>query len=84
MSLGIMVTLSGAGAQVGVLEQTNQVSLAGLLKSQDSKALEAQISLEVLSDFPESTKHLNGSLWISSSVDFWYQQISFRAMVPGL
>ena len=43
------------GAQVGVLEQTDQVSLAGLLKSHDSRALEAQIGLEVLGNFPDQT-----------------------------
>ena len=43
------------GAQVGVLKQTNQVSLAGLLKSHDSRALEAQIGLEVLGNFPDQT-----------------------------
>ena len=39
------------GAQVGVLEQTDQISLAGLLQGHDSGALEAQVRLEVLSDF---------------------------------
>jgi len=37
-------------AQVGVLEQTDEVSLAGLLESHDCRALEAEIGLEVLSD----------------------------------
>ena len=36
------------GAQVGVLKQTDQVSLARLLQSHHGRALEAQISLEVL------------------------------------
>ncbi len=43
------------GAQVGVLKQTDQVSLAGLLQGHDSGALEAQICLEVLSDFSHQT-----------------------------
>jgi len=43
------------GAQVGVLEETDQVSLAGLLQSHDSRALEAQIRLEVLDDFTHQT-----------------------------
>lgn len=43
------------GAQVGVLKQTNQVSLTSLLKSQYSGALEAEISLEVLCDFTDET-----------------------------
>jgi len=48
------------GAQVGVLEQANQVSLSGLLEGQDSRALEAEIGLEVLSDF--SDQALEGQL----------------------
>ncbi len=48
------------GAQVGVLKQTDQVSLAGLLQGHDSGALEAQIRLEVLSDFSHQT--LEGQL----------------------
>ena len=39
------------GAEVGVLEETNQVGLAGLLKSHYGRALESQVSLEVLSNF---------------------------------
>ncbi len=48
------------GAQVGVLKQTDQVSLAGLLQGHDSGALEAQIRLEVLSKFTQQT--LEGQL----------------------
>ncbi len=48
------------GAQVGVLKQTDQISLAGLLQGHDSGALEAQIRLEVLSDFSHQT--LEGQL----------------------
>ncbi|KAF3840682.1 hypothetical protein F7725_006544 [Dissostichus mawsoni] len=48
------------GAQVGVLEQADQVRLAGLLQSHDSGALEAQVGLEVLSDF--SHQALEGQL----------------------
>ena len=43
------------GAQVGVLEQTNQVSFGSLLESHDGRALEAQVSLEVLGDFTHQT-----------------------------
>lgn len=35
------------GAQVGVLEQTHQVSLRSLLKSKNRMALEPQISLDI-------------------------------------
>ena len=48
-------TLGVDGAQVGVLEQTDEVSLASLLKGHDSRALEAEISLEVLSNFTYQT-----------------------------
>ena len=48
-------TLGMDGAQVGVLEQTDQVSLAGFLQGHDGGALETQIGLEVLSDFTHQT-----------------------------
>ena len=38
------------GAQVGVLEQADQVGLAGLLESGYGRALKAQVGLEVLRD----------------------------------
>ena len=44
-------TLGVDGAQVGVLEETDQVGLASLLQGHDGGALESQIGLEVLSDF---------------------------------
>ena len=43
------------GAQVGVLEQANQVSLSGLLECHDSGALEAEIGLEILGDLADET-----------------------------
>jgi len=46
-------TLGMDSAQVGVLEETHQVSLRGLLQSHDGRALEAQISLEVLGDLTD-------------------------------
>ena len=46
-------TLGVDGAQVGVFEQTNQVSLRGFLKGHDSRGLETEISLEVLGDFTD-------------------------------
>jgi histone H3 len=48
-------TLGMDGAQVGVLEETNQVGLASLLQGHDSRALEAQVSLEVLGDLTDQT-----------------------------
>jgi hypothetical protein len=41
------------GAQVGVLEQPNQVGLAGLLQGTNGGGLEPQVSLEVLSNLPD-------------------------------
>ena len=38
------------GAQVGILEEANEVGLRGLLQCHDGRRLEAEISLEVLSD----------------------------------
>jgi len=48
------------GAQVGVLKQTDEVSLAGLLEGHDGRALEAEVSLEVLGDLTD--KALEGQL----------------------
>ena len=46
-------TLGVDGAQVGVLEETDQVSLASLLKCHDGRALETKIGLEILGDFTD-------------------------------
>ena len=43
------------GAQVGILEETDEVGLAGLLQSHHGRALEAKIGLKILSDFPDET-----------------------------
>ena len=48
------------GAKVGILKETNKVSLTGLLKCGNSRALEAQVGLEVLGDF--SDQSLEGQL----------------------
>jgi len=48
------------GAQVGVLEETDQVSLGGLLQSHDGGRLESEIGLEVLGDFTDQS--LEGQL----------------------
>jgi hypothetical protein len=39
------------GTQVGILKEANQISLAGFLKSSNSRALEPQVGLEILSYF---------------------------------
>ncbi len=44
-------TLGVDGAQVGVLEEGDEVGLDGLLKRADGGRLEAQVRLEVLGDF---------------------------------
>jgi hypothetical protein len=48
------------GGQVGVFEQSNQVSLSSFLQSTNGRRLEAQVGLEVLSDF--TNKPLEGQL----------------------
>ena len=48
------------GAQVGVLEEADQVSLRGFLKGHDGGGLEAQVGLEVLGDLTNET--LEGQL----------------------
>ena len=45
--------LSMDGAQVSVLEETNEVSLAGFLKSSNSRALEPQVGLEILGNLTD-------------------------------
>jgi hypothetical protein len=48
------------GSQIGVFEQADQVGFTCFLKSADSRRLESQVSLEVLSNF--SNKTLEGQL----------------------
>ena len=43
------------GTEVGVLEETHEVGLTGLLESHHGRALEAEVGLEVLSDLPDET-----------------------------
>ena len=43
------------GTQVSIFKQTNQVSLASFLQSHNGRALESEISLEVLSNFTDQT-----------------------------
>ena len=53
-------TLGVNGAQVGVLEEANEVGLRSLLKGEDGGSLEAQVTLEVLGDLADET--LEGEL----------------------
>ena len=48
------------GAEVGVLEEADKVSLSGLLESEDGAALESELSLEFLSDLADEA--LEGEL----------------------
>ena len=43
------------GAQVGVLEETDQIGLGSLLQGSDGRRLEAEVGLEVLGDLPHQT-----------------------------
>ena len=48
------------GAQVGVLEKSNQVGFAGFLEGHDGAALESQVGLEILGDLTHQS--LEGKL----------------------
>ena len=48
------------GAEVGVLEETNEVSLSGLLEGEDGRGLEAEVVLELRSDLTDES--LEGEL----------------------
>ena len=54
--------------QVGVLKQADKIGFAGFLQCHDSRALESQVRLEVLSDLADQT--LEGELANEHSVDF--------------
>ena len=79
-------TLGVDGAEVGVLEERDEVSLNGLLESTDGGRLEAEVGLEVLGDFTDETLEGELAVWMlvvfrcndvwiydrmRSSVDFW-------------
>ena len=48
-------TLGVDGTEVGVLEQTDEVSLGGLLEGEHSGGLEAEVGLEILGDLTDET-----------------------------
>jgi hypothetical protein len=48
-------TLGVDGAQVGVLEERDEVGFDGLLESTDGGGLEAEVGLEVLCDLTNKT-----------------------------
>lgn len=53
-------TLGMNGAQIGIFEEGDEVSLNGLLESTDGRRLEAEVGLEVLCNFANET--LEGEL----------------------
>ena len=53
-------TLGVDGAEIGVLKERDEVGLNRLLKSADGRGLEAEVGLEILSDFTDET--LEGEL----------------------
>ena len=48
-------TLGMDGAQVGIFKETDQVGFTGFLKGHDGRALESEISFEVLGNFSHQT-----------------------------
>ena len=85
------------GTEVGVLKETHKVSLASLLKSHYSRALEAQVSLEILSNLADQPLEREladqqlGRLLVPDREAVQHQiilttylLISLRATVPGL
>ena len=62
------------GAEVGVLEESDHVSLSGLLESKDSRGLESEVSLEVVGDLSHESLEWElsdeelGGLLVSSDV----------------
>ena len=43
------------GTKVSILKKTNEVGFGGFLKGEDSRALEAEVSLEILGNFTYET-----------------------------
>ena len=46
-------TLGVDGAEVGILEEADEVGLSGLLEGKDGRSLEAKVALEVLGDLAD-------------------------------
>jgi len=46
-------TLGVDGAEVGILEEADEVGLSGLLEGEDGRSLEAKVALEVLGDLAD-------------------------------
>ena len=68
--------------QSHVFKQPNEVSLASFLQGHNDQGLETQVvfkSCEI-----SQTSHWKSSLQTRTSMLFWYWQILWRVMVPGL
>ena len=63
-------------AQVGVFEESNQVSLRSLLQGRDGRGLKAKISLEVLSNL--TNKALEGQLADQELGGFLFSFLGFE------
>ena len=83
-------SLSVDGAEVGVLEKSNQIGFGGFLESQDSLRLEPDVVLYVSGDvLDDSLERQLSNEKVSLKLNFnftvlWYFLISLRATVPGL
>lgn len=81
-------TLGVNGAQVGILEERDKVSLNGLLKSTDGRRLKAKIRFEILGDF--TNQALEGKLAdqelrrLLVTTDFTKSNSSFQPRVSVL
>ncbi|CAG5092733.1 Similar to Histone H2A (Platynereis dumerilii) [Cotesia congregata] len=52
---GVTIAQGVDGTEVSVFKKTDEVGLAGFLEGHNSRALEPQVSLEVLGDFTDET-----------------------------
>uniref|UniRef100_A0AAQ4PXQ6 Core Histone H2A/H2B/H3 domain-containing protein n=1 Tax=Gasterosteus aculeatus aculeatus TaxID=481459 RepID=A0AAQ4PXQ6_GASAC len=69
------------GAQVGVLEQAHQVSLAGLLQSHNGGALEAQVGLEKPHRYRPGTVALREIRRYQKSTELLIRKLPFQRLV---
>ena len=75
-------TLGMDGAQVGILEEPNQISLACFLKGANGSTLESQLCLEVLRNLTDQT--LEGELADQQLCALLITTDLTKATVPGL
>ena len=77
------------GAEVGVLEQADEVRLGGLLERHDGGALEAEVGLEVLGDLTDEAlegeladEELGGLLVAAESRMTWLELVDDMERPP--